>query len=233
MDNLKETALELEDRIKQGAEIKMQSEKLRKYVGMSEIGGSCPRALQYKKRTMKKRKVPYKLAAAFDVGRHLEPMILDWIKHAGYEVVGCQKKLSDLGGSFSGHPDGILKEAIQTENGLLDAVLEIKTAKTKSFNEIKKEGIQKISRYIAQAQCYMHYLELNHTLFVVFNKDTSELYCEFVEYETHIFKWCRETAEAVIKSEETLARPADFECNKAPCVWCEFRNQCWGLIDPF
>lgn len=204
----------------------------RQYLGMSEIGGPCKRALWYKFRHCCKPDFTGRFFRLFETGDLAEIRFTKELRAIGCEVHdvnenGEQFAFNELGGHFSGHMDGCaigIPEAPETWH-----VLEFKTHNAKSFTELTKEGVEKSKpQHYAQMQCYMHSSGMTRALYLAVNKDTDELYSERIRYDKEAAKRLIERAEQIITNitppERISDRPDFYQCK-----WCDARAICWGI----
>ncbi len=137
-----------------------------------------------------------------------------------------QFEVTALGGHFAGHMDGCalgIPEAPKTWH-----VCEFKTAKRKSFEQIKKKGVTKAEpKHYAQMQVYMHLTGMKRALYLVKNKDNEELYSERVEYNKTAAKALMDRAERIITSSAPPERISERE-DWYECKWCDAKTICWG-----
>lgn len=159
----------------------------------------------------------------FAIGHKLEDLIVEWIQGTGIKVMQQQAELLNKWKRPIGHIDGIGYDGEQF------FLIEIKTANAKRFKEMVKDGPP--SYYEAQMQIYMHHspqlssrgARLEKCMFVVLNKDTSEIHCEWIDYEPIFAAAETERMENIIESEAMPEATADYTCN-----WCDFRTVCKG-----
>lgn len=162
-----------------------------------------------------------KTLRTFKFGHKIEELIVDWLKEAGYKVSHQQSSMKNSNGGYIGSIDGI----IFYENEYM--LLEIKSANNKRFNQWIKSGVPE--SYAAQVSIYMHHSDqlstrgnkLKKCLFVVMNKDTSEIYSEVFNYDAQYAELQTERMHNVIESEALPAAEDDYRCNmcnqKAVC----------------
>ena len=156
----------------------------RGYIGMSSIGKEDLRELWLDWRWSFPSEEPARVLRIFRLGHHIEREVVILLKMIpGVTVTetdpitGKQFEFSDKGGHVGGHSDGKiigLPAAPVTEH-----TLEIKSAKDSEFKIAKKVGIDKWRpEYGVQIRLYMERQNTSRGLFVVYNKDTSEIYTE-------------------------------------------------------
>jgi len=189
-----------------------KGKKSRNYLGMSEIGKPCGRALWYNFRGFDPLEIPGRILMLFRFGDRIEDEVIKYLNLAGYPVEGQQDGFVDLNGLFRGHCDGIVSNVTSRKH-----ILEVKSANTKKFKMFQSKGVKKTYPvYHYQAQCYMGYSGLDRTLFVVQCKDTSEIYTERVYFYKSEFEMLKERARTIIGANEPPAMiNNDFECR-----WC-------------
>lgn len=198
-----------------------QRDMPRAYLGMSEIGKPCCRALWYRFRGFSPLPFDGRIIMLFRLGDAVEAQIIDWLEIAGYNVYGLQDGFSDFDGFFKGHCDGIVKGVTSQ-----DHVLEIKSYNKTRFDKLKRMGVAESDpQYYDQCQCYMGYSGLERALFVAQCKDTSEIHAERLYFMAERFRALKEKAKYIVMSNE--APPQHNTEDSLECQWCDFRVQCW------
>lgn len=193
----------------------------RTYLGMSQIGNPCERALWYQFRGFNAKPIEGRILMLFRFGDRIEDEIIHHLKLAGYQVEGQQEGFQGFNGMFRGHCDGIIHGVTQRPH-----ILECKSANTRKFKAFKDNGIRSISEtYHAQGQCYMGYSGLERALFVIQCKDTSELYTERVYFSVDDFKALKEKASRIISANQMPERR--FSETSFDCKWCDYSGHCW------
>lgn len=127
----------------------------------------------------------------------------------------------DVGGHFAGSLDGIAQGLPDCPTGSAAdwVVLEIKSAKASRFKEFQAKGVKAVDlKYWAQVQCYTHKTGLDWALFIIYCKDNSELYAEWVQREPQAYWALLSKAEEVI---EAATPPASSYPNRN---WFEIKN---------
>lgn len=196
----------------------------RHYLGASQLGHSCARHLWFYFRWADKINYTHRNNRIFRAGDDSEVIIVNELKRIGVKVKGQQETIKHCEGYILGHSDGIISNVPGIED--LTILLEAKSAKDKSWNYFVKNGIQKQNKdYYCQAQVYMHKLKLPKALFVVLNKDTSELYFELIDYNKDDAESLLKRGEDVVYSSMPMKLispdPSYYECN-----WCNFAGVC-------
>jgi hypothetical protein len=212
----------------------------RNYLGPSMLGDSCLRKIQLQYMQAVSEFSPQTLRT-FAIGHALEPLVAGWLRIAGFYLRTHNNSDKQFGftaadGKISGHVDGIIYDFPQElkEDGFKPPALwECKTMNNKNWNDVNKRGLL-LSKpaYYAQVQLYMAYMDPgdNPCLFTALNKDTSELYCEFVPFDAETAQRYSDRAVEVIRAVdagETLPGvsndPAFYLCKI-----CSLRNECFG-----
>ena len=189
----------------------------RTYLGMSSIGDPCSRKLWFGFRRYTPIPIEGRTLMIFRLGDCIESEIILHLNEAGYRVEGQQDAFTDHGGWFSGHCDGIIHGVTSRPH-----ILEVKSANDKKFKAFRDYGVRKTyETYYSQVQCYMGYSGLERALFVIQNKNTSEIYTERVYFDSETFQSLRQKAYRIVTSNDMPAK------TESPlCSWCDYRIQC-------
>lgn len=207
----------------------------RPHLGASLIGHACERFLWMTFRWVESKKFPGRMLRLFETGQLAEARFTTNLRRIGVEVHdttpdGKQWRVADLGGHFAGSMDGAgrgFPEAPKTW-----AVLEYKTHNDKSFNDLVKNRVQKAKPlHYAQMQVYMGYTGMDRAMYMAVNKNTDELYTEWVHFDPVEFAKLKARAERVISANEPPLR-----CSNDPswyvCKMCDFHEHCHGEAAP-
>lgn len=213
----------------------------RRYLGASLVGEPCRRKAAFLWHDRDGERFGARILRIFETGHRTEDMAIGWLIGAGFDLQtrganGEQIGFELLGGRFAGHCDGILRGWLKTGPApiALPALWECKSMKAARWNALKKRGLRAVEgRYYAQVQLYLAYVpgELwrQGCLFTAVNKDTSEIYHEFVMYDPAAAQRATETAVQILTSAEPkrLPRiaqaPTDYRCRM-----CRFAAVCWS-----
>jgi len=206
------------------AAIVKKRDKPRTYLGASILGTECARQLWYYINDPKEVEDPQTLRK-FEVGKALEPVIINYFKEAGYTLYGHDgRQLGFTDNGIAGHCDFVIKGIDDDEE--TPYLGEIKTANSFYFKEFVKKGIAANEKYAGQLQVYMHKFKLKKGLFVVMNKDTQELYIEIVSYDEFEAVRLLDRGHHILTMKEEPERhfPAKnyFKCN-----FCQWKKICW------
>jgi len=213
--------------IDKALEIRTRGEKKRDYLGASQLGEECARKIWY---GINRPRAPIepRVQRIFDMGNMLEDYLIKILIESGLEVWDTDKATGKqygfVDGPIKGHCDGVIQGIPESNKPHL---LEIKSAKNSRFNEMKKHGIESSNyQYWIQAHVYAYKLKLDKILFLVYNKDTSELYMER-DNANHIL------AEGMIKKGKEIVAmedPPDRAYHSSTfykCKWCDHSKECW------
>lgn len=202
----------------------------RPYMGLSQIGDSCHRALQYHHYWGYKITLSNRVKRLFNVGHRQEQIIIDELAKIGIFITDQQEEMVGTAGHWKGHCDGIAIAEIDIEKKFL---VEFKTHNQKNFDLVKKKGVRDFSsKHYGQCTAYMGYLGLPYCLYVAYNKNTSELWTEIIMFSDIDFQELKRKEMEVIASDSLLPRigngsPAWFECK-----FCDARKVCFGKEKP-
>jgi len=207
----------------------------RPHLGASLIGHACERYLWLTFRWAGSKKHSGRMLRLFKAGNDFEPRIVAELRRIGVEVHdvapdGKQWRVSSVGGHFAGHMDGAARGFPEAPKAW--SVVEFKTHNAKSFAALLKEGVQKSKpQHYAQMQTYMGETGMVRAMYIAENKDTSELYAEWVHFDEVEFARLKARAERVI----TAAEPP-LRCSNDPswyvCKMCDFYSLCHGEEAP-
>lgn len=132
-----------------------------------------------------------------------------------------QWRVSAVQGHSGGSLDG--KAYLPANYGISEQILlEFKTHNNKSFSNLQRQGM-KLSKPQHYAQCcsYGYMLGLNYVLYCAVNKDTDDLYFEFVELNHKTGETMVQKAESIIFMQEPPPRlhenPTFFMCKMCDC----------------
>jgi hypothetical protein len=195
---------------------------VRDYIGASSIGSDCLRQIWYAYKGFESTGVPTKTRRTWDIGKRLEYLIFDWLELAGLQVVRTWWDLKSQNvPSFRGHLD-----CVWIKNGKEHAIIEVKTAKDSSFKAFVNKGLRLWNpQYYAQVQAYMGMSGIHSAYILVLNKDTSEIYDEFLTFDEKFYKELEDKALMISQSDIEPPR-----VNGSPlwyqCKLCKYNKEC-------
>lgn len=189
--------------------------KSRGYLGMSEIGHACDRRLWLSFRGYPGNDPDGRLIMLFELGDMIETQVVRLLNAAGFTVKDQQRGFKIHNGFFRGHWDGEVCGVTKQPH-----VLEVKSANDRRFAAFKKHGVRETyPTYYCQAICYMGYSNLDRALFVIMNKNTSEIYTERVYFNQEDFEALDARAKYIITANAIPDKSDD-------CEWCPYKGIC-------
>ena len=215
-------------------------QKKRSYIGGSSLGSLCTRQVQYRYMQTKPdtdKEFSARTLRIFEMGHIIEDIVANYFRKAGFDIKTHDKNGEQFGfsvadGQIQGHIDGVICD------GPVDVkypfLWENKSSNNRKFNEFIRKGVALTQPiYAAQLAIYQAYMDLtdNPALFTVYNKDTSDLYFEFVPFDRGLAQSISDKGANIIKAtnaNDMLPRVAvnsDFHT----CRYCEFRKTCWEI----
>jgi hypothetical protein len=196
-------------------------EEPRHYLGVSELGTECERALWYSFRWALLPHAEGRMMRIWRTGHESEATLVGDLEAIGIKVRRQQEEIS-FGGHILGHIDGTALSVPGAEK--TEHLLELKSAKLERYNLLEKKGVKEAEpKYWVQMQGYMLALGLTRALFVSRCKDDERLYSERVHFE-------REPTEAWVERGHRVSlmsdaperideRPSFYKCKM--CDWID------------
>lgn len=204
----------------------------RPHMGASLIGHSCERYIWLTWRWALKPEFKGRILRLFSTGQREEPRLVEELRGIGATVwetdpdTGSQWRVSAVNGHFGGSLDGIAKgvpEAPKTP-----CVLEFKTHSNKSYNYLAKKKVQAAKpRHYDQMQVYMGLMDLERALYLAVNKDTDDVYSEWVHFDSDRFGTLMGRAERLVATSEPPLR-ISTDAEFFECKWCSMFKHCHG-----
>lgn len=189
-------------------------EEPRPYLGVSELGTECERALWYGFRWARLPHAEGRMMRIWRTGHESEATLIGDLEAIGIKVQRQQEEVS-FGGHILGHIDGTALNVPGAEK--TEHLLELKSAKLERYNKLEKLGVKEAEpKYWVQMQDYMLALGLTRALYVSRCKDDERIHSERVHFE-------REPAEAWVERGHRVSlmsdaperideRPAFYKC---------------------
>ena len=196
-----------------------QTQDHREHLGASLIGHPCDRHLWLTFRWARKSTFEGRMLRLFERGRREETLVAEELRAIGVELHtregDKQIECRDETGHFGGSVDGIGRGFPEAPKSW--AVLEVKTHSAKSWNDMNKKGVAESKpQHYAQMQIYMGLLKLERALYLASNKDTDEIYTEWVHFDQEAFDQLLARARRVLESTEPPVKlsddPANWQC---------------------
>jgi CRISPR/Cas system-associated exonuclease Cas4 (RecB family) len=202
----------------------------RPHMGASLIGHPCERNIWLTWRWALKPEFQGRILRLFSTGQREEPRLLEELRGIGAEVwdtdpaTGDQWRVSAHDGHFSGSLDGVAKGL--PEGPKTVAVLEFKTHSQKSWADVKAKGVQASKpQHYAQMTVYMGLMELTRALYIAVNKDTDDVYTEWVHFDQEHFDWAMRRAKTLIEMTQPPERLSN-DPSHWQCKFCGFYKHC-------
>ena len=203
-------------------------------MGASIIGHPCARYVWLSWRWVKKAQFSGRVLRMFDTGKREESRLLEELRGIGAQVwdtdpnTGEQWRVSACDGHFGGSLDGVAKglpEAPKTA-----AVIEFKTHNAKSFADLlSKKVAGSKPQHFDQLQIYMGLMELERALYLAVNKDTDDVYVEWIHFDKDHFENLIDYAQGLIAM-PTPPEPISNDPSNWQCKGCTFHEVCHGGI---
>ena len=206
----------------------------RNHLGASELGEECWRKLWYGFRWVKQERFDGRMLRLFNVGHSAEPRFITYLRGIGFEIKefaedGKQFRISGAMGHYGGSLDGMCKPPARYQLSS-DLVLlnEYKTNNTGTgFTKVESEGVAKAKpRHYAQMSQYGYKYGLRYGLYMIENKNDSDITFKIVELDWNLGAQLEKKANDIIFSKEPSPRisenPAMFNCK-----YCHQKGICF------
>ncbi len=199
----------------------------RDHLGASRMGEACSRKLWYSFRWVKKEVFEGRMQRLFQVGHNAEARFKMYLEGIGFVVHDRadnmeQFHISAHNGHYGGSLDGIAKHP---EYG--EFLLEFKTNGTgKGFTDVDALGVAKAKpKHYAQMCQYGLYYKLKYALYLIENKNDSDITVEIVELDWKLGEEMQKKAGDIIYSQ---VPPPKISVNDAfyECKFCSFVDVC-------
>lgn len=207
-----------------------KAQEHRPHMGASLIGHECQRYIWLTWRWAFKPEFSGRILRLFSTGQREEARLIEELRGIGATVwdrdpdSGDQFRVSACDGHFGGSLDGVGK-------GLLEApksacVLEFKTHNDKSFVELQKKKVQGSKpQHYDQMTVYMGLMDIDRAMYMGVNKNTDDVYCEWLHFDKDHFAVLMARAQNLIdqtSSPEPLSRDPSYFI----CKMCNFHKHC-------
>lgn len=218
-----------------------EGDRFRSHMGISTSGDECARKLWYNWRWAEPSRFNGQMIRLFNRG-HLEEArfvaMLRTIDVTVYQADGQGKqfRVSLAGGHYGSAIDGVgvgLPE-MPTE----PCLLEFKTHNEKSFRKLAGEknssggwakppqGVLKSKpEHYAQMQQYMEFFNLRWALYMAVNKNTDEIWAEYIEFKPPVAQYWRERSIKIIFQKTPPPRISN-DSQYWKCEYCDKRDIC-------
>lgn len=199
----------------------------RGYLGMSTIGSSCARKLQYSMYLVKPTtRISKRIERLFNDGHSFEHKLCKLLEDAGLPVTGRQIRLKCENEMWFGHIDGVI------EFNVVAYLAEMKTHNDKNFKNVVKMGVKKGKpEHYDQMTLYMGYGGWTQGIYFAYNKNDSDIYFEIVEFDPVHFEKLKRKMVDVIASDVLLPRIGNNSPTWYECKFCNFSDVCFGKAE--
>lgn len=222
-------------------ELRGNAERSRTYLGMSEIGKACLRALWYGFRWCSKSDFDALSLKRFEDGHRGEDLQADRLRmvdqvtlHTLDPRTGQQFAHSDIGGHFMGHSDGVIQGLLQApstthvwEHKQVDDKKQVKLESLKLEHGEKGALAQWDPIYYAQAMLYCHYHGFTRHYLTCASPGGRRTVSVRTNADPNEAGKQRKKAEMVITAPEPLERLSDRP-DWYECKWCNHHDICHG-----
>lgn len=202
----------------------------RSHLGASVIGEECWRKLWYGFRWVKLIQFEGKMRRLFNRGHREEKQLEDFLLWAGVKIrtinpeTDKQYVFSQVSGHYGGSTDGIALIGWMDD---FPIICEFKTHNDRLFELLKKNKLKLAQpKHWGQICSYGKDFKVKHGLYVAVNKNTDEIYFEFVELDWNHASELEKKATDIIYSRMPPARIAAQETHQK-CKYCDFHGICW------
>mgnify|MGYP001809815117 CR=1 FL=1 len=217
------------------ARVAAHEDRERTYLGASIIGDPCWRKLWYLFRwAYEPEKFDARMLRLFETGHIEEARIVADLRASGVSIwdldpkTGEQWAISDIGGHFCGHTDGVGKRIHEAPKE--PHLLECKSHNDDSFRQLLKLCVEKAKPvHYAQMQIYMHYMRLSRALYYAVNKNDDAEYSERVPYDQICAARLISKARTIITVErppQKLHSDPNAKMARIDCACCSVREGC-------
>lgn len=206
-----------------------RKEKPRPHMGCSLLGHPCDRYLWLNFRWAAQEAFPGRMLRLFRRGHLEEINVVRDLQAIGCHVTDTGDKQSrvDFGKHVSGSIDGIIQSGLPG-GGSKPHILEIKTHSQKSFDKLKKEGVQKSKpMHWVQMHIYGWGKGLERALYFAVNKNTDEIYTERVHIDAGIAASAVERGQRIAMSERMPEPMPGASAMWHECKFCPAYDMCW------
>lgn len=205
----------------------------RHYNGLSAIGTKCIRRLQYTHYDALDITHSCRMIRLFGVGHTMEPKLRkELTQFLGMVFKGDQDEVIGFAGHWKGHIDGLGMFLRSSKFYTFDDdwfLMEYKTHKASSFAALKKDGVKKSKpMHYSQMTSYMGYKKLSRGLYVGYNKDTSEIYLEWVPFDEAEFNENKRKEAETVMADTLLPRIGNDSPMWHECKLCDALSVCFN-----
>ena len=206
------------------------AEPPRPHMGCSMLGHPCDRWLWLSFRWAVTPKFPGRILRLFRRGHNEEATVVADLRAIGVDVqnTGRAQKRVDFGAHVSGSVDGIIESGVPGAPKAR-AILEIKTHGDKSFNDLKAKGVQASKpMHWVQMCVYGSGLNIQRALYVAVNKNTDEIYTEWLHLDAAVVAEKAVNRGRTIALSDRMPPPLSTDATWYECKMCAAHSFCHG-----
>lgn len=213
--------------------IPARDDKPRYYLGWSNLGSECKRAVWYDFRKVAKKVFPPRLYRLFNRGAREEFVFVMLLRQIGFTIhetdaAGKQFSVKNLEGHLSGHMDGVGEAPAKfwVKGKPKPFLVEFKTYNDKRFQTLTKSGVRVSDpKYYGQMQGYMGEEGLSGGLFCAVNKNDDDLYFEWVPLRNKDHQALLGAADEIVNAQTPPPKLSNYVTDYR-CKFCDFKDQC-------
>jgi hypothetical protein len=217
-NQLQKAASELETSILR-ARVENQSDWRRGHLGSSGAGHPCDRKIWMDFRWVTDPQHDARLLALFERGHLEEDRFVAGLRAAGVTVWEVNPDTSEQWRVKWGHVGGSCDGVAQMD-GILEGkkfLLEFKTHSVKSFARLKAKKVRSSKKeHWIQMQLYMLGMGLEFAYYMAVEKNSDDLYTEFVAFDESAAKKALERVVGIVNATEA---PSILDKSFAPCIY--------------
>lgn len=205
-------------------------EEHRPHLGGSVVGHQCLRHLWMNFRWTLAKKFEGRMLRLFESGHLGEERMAQNLRQIGVDLSthqpGTKKQwtVSIFGGHVGGSLDGFgtgFPEGPKTK-----ALWECKTSNESKFNDMKAKGVQTANaKHYGQMQIYMGLTKLIRCLYTMINKNTDEIYTEWVHFDEGVYEIMISRARKIISAFEPPEKISN-DSSYWICKQCDYHKIC-------
>lgn len=213
-----------------------EDDGLRTHLGASLIGDSCVRKLFYTFRWFKTPRHTGRLLRLFNRGHLEEARFLAMLACVGVDIypqhpeTGKQFRIQGSNGHYGGALDGLGRNVPGLGEQWVS--FEMKTHGEKSFAGVKSKGVRKSKPiHYTQMQQGMGYYKLQYCVYMAVNKNTDELYVEFVPFDKTNYRMYSERPSNIIQTDSVPVTPPrlnNASLSYFECKFCDYSDICFS-----
>ena len=205
-----------------------KKENPRPHLGASMLGHPCDRWLWLSFRWVIIESFPGRILRLFRRGQNEEATVVEDLRAIGMEVSdqnGGKQWRVDFGNHVSGSLDGLILSGVP-EAPKKKHLLEIKTHRKKSFDDLEKHKVQKSKpMHWAQMQVYMYGTDVDRALYAAVCKDDDRYYFERVRIDKDAGKNLVERGHRIVSSDR-MPPPLSTDPTWYECRFCAAHSFC-------